>query len=117
MNKKVIDMFTMAGAVVLGFVIHKLVANYFGMPNTIETITGQSNNSEEVAKASGGCTDQSIAVREASAIAHCQKTGSTYGGMVSCTATSFKFRCIGANGQSNIVTQNYNKRALAKKFF
>ena len=38
MNKKITEMITMAGAVVLGFVIHKLVANYFGMPDATETI-------------------------------------------------------------------------------
>ena len=87
-----------------------MLAYYF-----IEKAMNKESLTDETVKASGGCTDQSIAVREASAIAHCQKTGSTYGGMVSCTATSFKFRCNGVNGLSNIVTQNYNKRAITRK--
>jgi hypothetical protein len=42
MNKKIADMLTMAGAVVVGFVIHKLVANFLGMPDASETFSGAS---------------------------------------------------------------------------
>jgi hypothetical protein len=41
MNKKITDMLTMAGAVVVGFVIHKLVANFLGMPDASETFSNK----------------------------------------------------------------------------
>jgi hypothetical protein len=39
-------MLTMAGAVVVGFVIHKLVANFLGMPDASETFSGAFGNIE-----------------------------------------------------------------------
>jgi hypothetical protein len=47
MNKKITDMLTMAGAVVVGFVIHKLVANFLGMPDASETFCNRMWDCQE----------------------------------------------------------------------
>ena len=133
MNKKLIDMFTMAGAVVLGFVIHKLVANFLGMPDATETFAGASGRKSRISfplninKANGMCDANGSAGSFQSGspacnyLWNCQNNGGT-GNATGSGSGSWSLTCVGAD--ANMEELNVNNsgmtttvRPTTKKFF
>ena len=115
MNKKVTDMLTMAGAVVVGFVIHKLVANFLGMPDATETFAGASGRKSRI----------SFPLNINKANGMCDANGQNNGGTGNATGSgsgSWSLTCVGAD--ANMEELNVNNsgmtttvRPTTKKFF